>query len=299
MRDSVLERIQFTKPMVPQIRDAGFRAVDMHFHTNHSDAYTTVRSAVSAARARGVGLAITDHNAVSGAVEAYRMKTDVRLIPGMEVSAQDGPHILVYFYGLDEMVDFYHREIERRKGKSPYLATSLSTVDLLDATARYNCVRAAAHPYGYLVFNKGIAKCIEKQYIGEKTLSRFEAIEVINGGMSRTLNRKASELAVSQKLGLIGGSDSHTLRDLGNILTCAESTDAEGFLSDVIHGRTFVVGREKGVIHKGLTAAVLMTRYIPHTVPSLAVHYRQNAPRLRRLVRGRPSGRTKKSPETK
>lgn len=282
-----LENVRFERPMVQHIRDSGFNAVDMHFHTNHSDAYTKVRSALALAKKKGVGLAITDHNTPSGAVEAHRMRSDVLLIPGMEVSAADGPHILLFFYDLAEMVDFYQREVERRKGKSPYLATTLSTVDILECTARYNCVRAAAHPYGYLVFNRGVAKCVEKQYLTEGTLSQFEAIEVINGGMTRKLNRKASHLAVKMRLGFVGGSDGHILRDLGNIVTCAESADVDGFLSEIVHRRSFVVGREKNLLDKGLTAALLMTRYVPYTVPSLAVHYRQNMPRARRFVRGK------------
>jgi len=292
---SVLEKVYFERPMVDHIRDSGFHAVDMHFHTNHSDAYTRVRSALSLAKRKGVGLAITDHNTPSGVLEASRMHTGVLLIPGMEVSVEDGPHILLYFYHLDEMVEFYHREVEGRKGKSPYMATTLSTEDLLDCAARYNCVRAAAHPFGYLVFNKGVAKCVEKEYLGKENLLRFEAIEVINGGMTRELNRKASDLAVKLGLGLVGGTDGHSLRDLGSVLTCAESADVEGFLSDVVSRRTFVVGREKNLIDKGLTAALLMTRYVPYTVPSLAVHYRQNMPRIQRFVRGK----TRRSPRTR
>src|SRR2546428_10993577 len=125
------------------------------------------------------------------------------------------------------------------------MATSLSTVDLLESSARYNCVRAAAHPYGYLIFNKGVAKCIEKQYLGEETLSRFEAIEVINGGMRRNLNRKASNLAVQKGLGLVGGTDGHTLKDLGNIVTCGGSADAEGCRNEIRRRRTFGVGPEE------------------------------------------------------
>jgi len=285
--DGVLENVRFERPMVEHIRKSGLHAVDMHFHTNHSDAYTTVQSALTLAKKKGVGLAITDHNTPSGVVEAHRMRPEVLLVPGMEVSAGDGPHILLYFYEIPEMVDFYEREIERRKGKSPYMATSLSTVDLLESSARYNCVRAAAHPYGYLIFNKGVAKCIEKQYLGEETLSRFEAIEVINGGMRRNLNRKAGDLAVRKGLGLVGGTDGHTLKDLGNIVTCGQSADVEGFLNDIVHRRTFVVGREKNLLDKSVTAVLLMTRYVPYTVPSIAVHYQQNMPRVRRFVRRR------------
>jgi hypothetical protein len=298
-RVSVPERAHFERPVVEHIRGVGFHAVDMHFHTNHSDAYTKVRSAVALAKKKGVGLAITDHNTPTGAVEADRLRSGVLLIPGMEVSVEDGPHILLFFYDLAEMVDFYHREVERRQGKSPYMATTLSTEDLLDCTSRYNCVRAAAHPYGYFMFNRGVAKCVEKGYLDPETLSRFEAIEVINGGMTRRVNRRASDLAVTQGRGLVGGTDGHTLRDLGSVLTCGGSADVEGFLNDVVHRRTFVVGREKGLIAKTLTAALLVSRFVPYTLSSLRVHVRQNAPRVRRFIRGKGAGesRTRTKPE--
>ena len=117
--DGVLENVRFERPMVEHIRKSGFHPVDMHFHTNHSDAYTKVQSALTLAKKKGVGLAITDHNTPSGAVEAHRMRPEVLLIPGMEVSAEDGPHILLYFYDIAEMVEFYEREVEGKKGKSP------------------------------------------------------------------------------------------------------------------------------------------------------------------------------------
>jgi len=91
----VLQNVRFERPMVEHLRTSGLQAVDMHFHTNHSDAYTKVRSALALAKKRGVGLAITDHNTPAGAVEAHRMKAEILLIPGMEVSASDGPQVLL------------------------------------------------------------------------------------------------------------------------------------------------------------------------------------------------------------
>lgn len=294
-RTSLHEGVHFERPSVHTIRDGGAVAVDMHYHTNHSDAYTPVRAALALAKLKGVGVSITDHNAVSGSVEAHRLQSEVLVIPGMEVSVKDGPHILLYFYDLSEMVDFYQREIEKKKGRSPYLATSLSTEALLERTAGYNCVRAAAHPYGYLVFNKGVAKCVERQYLGPKTLARFEALEAINGGMTRRLNRKASDLALTLELGLVAGTDSHILRGLGNVVTCAKAVDVEGFLTEVVHKRSFVVGRETSAIDKSLTAALMMTRYAPFAGSSMAVHYRQNMPRIQRFLSGKapPSRRAR------
>ena len=280
-------RIAFEKPDLLDLREQGLQAVDMHFHTRHSDAFTPVRTALALAERKGVGLAVTDHNTPSGAVEAQRLNPGILLIPGMEVSAADGPHLLLYFYDVRELEEFYRREIERHKGKSPYLATDRSTEDLLDAASRYNCVRAAAHPYGYLVFNKGIGKSVQKGYVPVEALAHVQAVEVINGSMTRKVNRRAADLAAHRAYGILGGSDGHRLRDLGGVVTVAGSTDVEGFLADLVMGRTSVTGLEKNPLAKGATGSLLLARFAPYTIPSLKVHYRQNAPRLRRLAKRR------------
>lgn len=278
-------RVKFKRPNLDELRDEGLEAVDMHFHTKHSDAFTTVRAALAMANRKGVGLAITDHNAISGALEAFRAKPGILLIPAMEISAADGPHLLLYFYDFTEMQEFHRREIERHKGKSPYLATDRTTLDLLDASSEYNCVRAAAHPFGYLFLNKGIGKSVEKGDVPEGALARLEVLEVLNGSMTRTVNRRAVNLAAERGYGITGGSDGHRLGDLASVVTTSKSPDVEGFLAAVVHGRTAVVGLEKNPLAKGATGSLLLARFAPYTIPSLKVHYRQNAPRLKRFVR--------------
>ena len=79
----------------------------------------------------------------------------------MEVSALDGPHILSYFYSPGELEEFSRRRIEPNRQGSPWLAIKLGTQEIIDRAEDYNCVTIAAHPYGYLLFNKGVQKCIE------------------------------------------------------------------------------------------------------------------------------------------
>ena len=292
--DAILERVRFEVPVAREINDLGYCAVDMHFHTNHSDSRTTVRAALSSAKRKGIGLAITDHNTIGGVLEAQKLApSGVMVVPGVEVSAADGPHILLFFYSLDELQEFYLRELEEKKGESPYLATTLSTLDILDVTEDYNCIRAAAHPYGYFVFNRGIAKCIEKDYFDEGVISRFEAIEVLCGGMTRAGNLKAANLALVHERGVVGGTDGHLLWDLGAVLTCASSQGIEEFLDDIVDQRSFVVGREKNTVDKGVMGMMVLSRYLRYTVPSLAVHFRQNAPRIRRFMERQISGKKK------
>ena len=138
--------IVFQKPLPDEIRRLGLIPADLHFHTRHSDSPTRVRDALKLAARRGIGLAITDHNQVSGVAEAERQGIRVPLVPGIEVSANDGPHILLYFYSASDLRDFYRRHIEknRRDGSPPRYASTPGSPDRRD----YACIGRSA-PCGW------------------------------------------------------------------------------------------------------------------------------------------------------
>jgi len=281
----VSDRVGFRRPVAGDITREGITAVDMHCHSCHSDAPVRIRDALARASSLGIGLSITDHNEVSGCREAIELSRGSLIIPGIEVSALDGPHILVYFSALSELVDFYHAHIREKKQSSPFLAIRLTTSEILDCASGYNCLCAAAHPFGYLLFNKGIGRCVEREYLSPDIIPRFDALEAVCGGMPRSGNIRAIQLAERYQLGIIGGSDGHLIRDFGTVLTCAEADTAEEFLERIMKHQTTIVGKEKSVWGKGLTGTVMITRYLPYTIPSLAIHYEQNLPRLQRLFR--------------
>jgi predicted metal-dependent phosphoesterase TrpH len=284
--NGTIEGITFGRPRIGHLREEGYSAVDMHYHTNHSDSPTTVRSTLKLARRMGVGVAITDHNAISGYQEAISMDTDVLIIPGIEVSSADGPHILLYFYRPRDMCDFYRKHVEPYKRKSPYLAIRMDSMDIVERAEGYGCVRVAAHPYGYLLFNKGLQKCVEAHYLEQEILEKFEGVEVVCGGMTRPLNIKAGELAERFGKGRTGGSDGHLLHDLGSVVTCAPSDNAEEFLGDIVERRSVVQGLEKTNLRKGAMGMIVATKYIRYTLPSLRIHYEQNVPRVRHFFKG-------------
>lgn len=97
----------FEKPDIRALADEGFTTCDMHFHTNHSDSATRVKDLLKLAGKIGSGVSITDHNQISGYFEARRFGGDVFLIPGIEVSSADGPHILLYFFDHSSMKEYY------------------------------------------------------------------------------------------------------------------------------------------------------------------------------------------------
>ncbi len=278
------KNVRFEVPDLAKLQKEGLTAVDMHFHTNHSDGHATVRQVLAKARRSGFGVAIIDHNVVSGSLQAFKEKDDLMIVPGMEVSALDGPHILTYFYSPGDLEDFFRRHIEPNRHRSPWLAIKLGTQDIIDRAESYNCVTIAAHPYGYLLFNKGLQKCIEGKYLPPEMMKRFDGLEVICGGMTHSLNVKAMKLAEERSLSFTGGTDGHVLSDVGGVVTCAPEDTLEGFLESVVSRRNMVIGYEKGTLQKIATGFAVMSKHSRYFFPSMAIHYRQNAPRLRHYI---------------
>jgi hypothetical protein len=274
----------FSKPDLAEISSEGLIPVDMHFHTVHSDAYAGVEEIISRARRMGLGVAITDHNQVSGAVEAINYSDEVLVIPGIELSSREGPHILLYFYDIKELEDFYQREVQHRKGGSPHMAIDMGCGELIEIAGEYNCVKVAPHPYGYLFLVRGLQKSIDLNILEGSMLEKIDALEVINGALSRTLNVKAKSLAIEMGLGVTGGTDGHRLTDLGRVISISEESTIEGFLSAVVKKRIKVVGLERNPVQKGFGGMFTMAKHMRYAWPSLKVHYNQNISRIRRKL---------------
>lgn len=279
--------IVFEKPMPEEIRRLGLLPADLHFHTRHSDSTTRVRDALRLAARRGIGLAITDHNQVSGVVEAERQGTRVPLIPGIEVSASDGPHILLYFYSVSDLLDFYRRHVEKNRRNGPYTAIHLDTPEILDRREGYACIAVEAHPCGYAFLNRGVQRCVAGSCIGEEVFSHLDALEVICGGMARSHNLKAAGLAAAHGLGRTGGTDGHLLYELGGVVTCAEADTVEEFLDAIQTKKTAVIGRERPLLEKAVMGTVVLPHHIPYTVPILQARWEQGLPQIRKFVEGR------------
>jgi hypothetical protein len=283
-REMIHPGVTFARPDPDTLREEGWTPVDMHFHTVHSDGVVTVPALLARSRARGIGCAVTDHNEISGAVQVSRERGDPPLIPGIEVSASDGPHILLYFSRVQDLEDFYQRYIRNRRSDSPWLLTRLSTGEILDAAEGYSCLRVPAHPYGYLVFNGGLGKCVDKGYLDRELYRQCEAIEGICGNMNHDENLRAVSLALRLQLPVTGGSDGHVLADLGTAVTCARAESPGEFLEELRKGRVQVIGREKPLASRLRTAAVISARFAPWFYPSLKIHCSGAGRRMHRYL---------------
>ena len=280
------QQIGFCRPDTISIHKEGKLPVDMHLHSQHSDAPTSVATLLKLAKRKGIGLALTDHNEISGSLKALReAPSSVPIIPGIEVSAADGPHILVYFFDAHEMEEWYFQNIKPAQRPSPYLAIRLDTEAILDSCEGVNCMVSGAHPYGYYLFNKGVGRCWERGYLRREVLERLDGLEVICGGMSRKTNLQAIHLAEQLGLPGTGGTDAHLWYDVGRVVTVATVEDPVSFLEETLKGRTSILGMEKHAGDKIMTGAAMIPQYLPYTLSSLGIHYEQNIPRIRHAIR--------------
>jgi predicted metal-dependent phosphoesterase TrpH len=281
-------RVRFGLPDLATLRADGYLAVDMHIHTDHSDGLIRVADALRLGRRAGASFAVTDHNAVSGAVAAVREAGPGQVVvPGIEVSASEGPHLLLYFYTIDDLVDYHDAVIARALGGCPHMATELPTADVLAGLEGRDAFAVAAHPFGYLFLCRGVCKAIAAGELAPEVLLRLDGLEGICGGMTRSQNDRAVAFANEHGLAVTGGTDAHLLGEIGRVVTAARVDSVEEFLDAVRRGDALVWGQEKSMIGKTVQGAAVLPRYAPYLGPSLGVHYRQNLPRALRLLRRR------------
>ncbi|MCX6699837.1 MAG: hypothetical protein NTV68_07915 [Methanomicrobiales archaeon] len=85
------------------------------------------------------------------------------------------------------------------------MLTTLTSSDILEAAEGFACLRGAAHPYRYLMFNSGLAKCIEKGYLDESLYGQLDLVEGIYANMVHKENLRAISLASRLGLPFTGG----------------------------------------------------------------------------------------------
>ena len=81
--DDNTDKVKFEVPEMPRLKKEGLVAVDMHFHTDHSDGHAALKQAMAKANSAGFGIAVTDHNVISGSLRAFQDKGDMLIVPGM------------------------------------------------------------------------------------------------------------------------------------------------------------------------------------------------------------------------
>ena len=240
-------KIFFEKPDIALLR-RDHTVFDMHFHTCYTDGRDAVQMIAARARALGIGIAITDHNDIRGALEMNKYK-DVPSIPGIEITSREGTHILVYFNQTQHLKKFYSKYIKPLLGSDIMSSTRLSMEEIVHCAKLFPSVTIFPHPY--CVAYTGICNLNFEQARLERLLESVDGIEVINAGNIHRWNLRCALLGVNLKKAITGGSDGHSLYHMGKVVTYAACEKSGPAMLDAVKdGRACVVGKEINLFRK-------------------------------------------------
>ena len=178
---------------------------ELHAHTYRShDSLLTPRRLLEICRRKGIDrVAVTDHNTIRGALEAYDLDP-VKVIVGEEIMTAEG-EILAYFV----------------KEEIPQGLTPETTIEKLRSQGAFISV---SHPFD--ATRRGSWQEARLRRI----LLLLDALEVFNARTwSQAPNRKAMELASEAGLCGTAGSDAHAPVELGRtVMVMPDFADAAG-----------------------------------------------------------------------
>jgi predicted metal-dependent phosphoesterase TrpH len=243
---------------------------DLHVHTRHSgpakhlrflrcrDCYSQPLEVYRTAKRRGMDLVtITDHDSIDGGLELLNRLGDLPdFILGEEVSTyfpafRHEVHIGVY--GLNEA---QHREIQKLRPNGEELVAYLRKSGLIFVLNHL-----------FLHF----WDLAQVEAFVERMAELFDIFEIRNGTQQREhntlivrlLERYRHGAALARPVGMVGGSDSHTLRRIGRTFTASPARRREEFLADIRSGHTQVFGLHSN--HLSLAADIygVVLRYYP------------------------------------
>jgi len=240
-------RVTFEKPNLSELT-ADYTVVDMHFHSRHSDGLNRISSIVRRARKLGIGIAITDHNAIEGAV---RLDTyaDILTIPGIELTSREGAHLLVYFYNIDTLVQFYESDVRPFLGKGAMASLSLDMHGIIRRARQYKSLILFPHPHSAVY--TGICNPMISRDHQERLLGMVDGVEVINAGNLEKWNLQCAVLGFNLGKCMTGGSDGHNLFQMGKAVTYADCPpNRKDFLDSVKKQDNWVIGKETAFLQK-------------------------------------------------
>lgn len=200
---------------------------DLHIHTHYSkDAIPDVASVLEYVvnHTDLKVIAITDHDAIAGALEARRLapRYGIEVVVGEEVSTTEG-HVLALF--IEE-----------------FLPPGRPAAETIAAVHAQGGICIAAHPYAWMIPSMGwnglYQRC--RQTPAEWAL---DGIEGFNAGLWIPQNNDIAT-RMSQRLGLAvcGGSDAHHLTTIGKGYTMFPGTTADELRQAILNRQTMAGG---------------------------------------------------------
>jgi len=235
-------------------------AIDCHFHSRYSDGSAKIEEILEKAKKKNIGVAITDHNEIRGALEAYHNTLGVPVIPGIEVSCKGMIHLLLYFFDIADLKDFFDHYIAPYRRIDPNASLKkMTALKIAKLAKQYHCVVVLAHPYS--ATHRGIESYIKRQS-NANFFAYIDAIEILNGTINAKRNLKAFELAKQFRKGVVGGSDGHTITSLGHVLTITQANTVEEFLDKVKRGDIKIMGKKANMYQRYKMAGIIFYKHI-------------------------------------
>jgi predicted metal-dependent phosphoesterase TrpH len=236
--------------------------VDMHFHSELSDGHASIEDIARRALELGIGVAVTDHNSIHGAVEIDRFKS-VFSIPGIELTSYEGTHVLVYFYDVKSLLRFYSQHVQPCMGAEIMSSLTLELEEIMQRARKFETVIIFPHPYS------GSYTGIHNPYFPEERfeqlLSLADGVEVINSENLNKWNLRSALLGFNLNKSITGGSDGHRLSQLGRVVTVAECAwKRRAFLDAVKRRKARVIGKEIDILRKMTSNGVKLRSSIRH-----------------------------------
>jgi hypothetical protein len=168
--------------------------VDLHMHTDHSyDCATPVEVLLEEARLRGLGaIAVTDHNEISGALEARTKAEGIKVIVAEEVKTG----------GQGEVIGLFIEE------KIP---RGLTLQETIDEIKRQGGLVYVPHPFDRMHSVPDYEHLLT-------VLDDVDAIEVFNPRVAISeFNEEALRFALKYRIPAGAGSDAHVPQGLGSV----------------------------------------------------------------------------------
>ena len=182
----------------PQLRkrlgSRDFVHVDLHMHTDHSpDCATPVDTLLETAKTVGLGaIAITDHNEISGALEARERANGIKVIVAEEVKTADQGEVI----GL-----FIEEKIPR----------GMTLQDTIAEIRRQGGLVYVPHPFDRMHAIPDYEHLLD-------VVEDIDAIEVFNPRVAfSAFNEEAARFAAKYRIVAGAGSDSHVAQGLGSV----------------------------------------------------------------------------------
>ena len=189
--------------------------VDTHLHTRFSDGVAGVKDVEDICRGIGIGACITDHNEVRASLQLLE-RGHIPTLPALEVGSSEKIELLVYFRKAEELLDFYRVHIEPYRKRRYYAFLPRPLDSLVEGAREYDTLISMPHPFAPLW--KNIDHGRKRHPAVFRALRDVDAVEVYNAALADRANERAWRLCQRLDKIPLGGSDSHTLAGIGDVV---------------------------------------------------------------------------------